>query len=182
MVERGACEHTNRGRFPAFLRGGANGSCRSEVQGRKQSRFELHSMKNSGKFIEAVDEMGNEPVTWKGRLMSFSLIALVWLIVRLTSELHPIRWEKAFFNMAVVFSAWSATVGFLIAIFAANRRDQTWFRCFSFWPFPIGLLVFTSLGEFGIHLGYEGIVITIFQFSVLMVSHWAYQYKFRKGA
>ena len=130
-------------------------------------------------------DRSQQPLTWGNRVASLGLILLVWLVVRLVSELHPRLWTYAFWGMAVTFAAWSATAGYIVAAFAKNKKDQTWYRWFAFWPIPITWIVFFLFGKTQSNstnsTKVDGTFVFIFfQILVLVICHCVYYYRRHK--
>lgn len=124
----------------------------------------------------------SESITWKGRLVSLMFIALIWLFTRLISELDGISWQRSFYWIVpLMFGIFPASIGFLIAVFAKNRVDQRWYRCFSWWSIPIALIS----GFLFVITGFPSQIAEQLSFSFQIVSfvfiHIIYHFKYRKG-
>jgi hypothetical protein len=91
--------------------------------------------------MKNIQNLEDQSITWRNRLVSLFFIALVWFFVRVLSEFHGISWERFFYwSLPVWVGAIPMSVGLLIAAFARNKNDQRWYRCFAFWSFPIALI------------------------------------------
>ncbi len=62
------------------------------------------------------------------RLSSFIWILVLWVIVRLISELDHISWRRSFATDAVIFGLWPATLFLVLALTPWMKRYESLFR------------------------------------------------------
>ncbi len=65
---------------------------------------------------ETQSEVVTEKPPKSKRLSSFIWILVLWVIVRLISELDHISWRRSFSTDAVIFGLWPATLFLVLAL------------------------------------------------------------------